>query len=169
MVVGLQGSGKTTFCGKLATWFKKRNERGVMAACDIYRPAAIDQLETVGKQAGVPVYSERGAKPIQIVKGALDAAYKDVSEVLIIDTAGRLHVDQALMDEMKAGSAISGPREKLPVVDSLTGQDAVNVAQSLVGQVDLTGVILTRLAGTAPQLDDFLSQGRIDPRGGVGT
>jgi len=149
MVVGLQGSGKTTFCGKLATWFKKRNQRVLMAACDIYRPAAIDQLETVGKQAGVPVYSERGAKPIQIVKGALDAAYKDVSEVLIIDTAGRLHIDDSLMAELGELKSAYKPNEILLVVDGMTGQDAVTISQTFQERLGFDGVVLTKMDGDA--------------------
>ncbi|HEX7878887.1 MAG TPA: signal recognition particle protein [Candidatus Eisenbacteria bacterium] len=149
MVVGLQGSGKTTFCGKLATWFKKKNQRVLMAACDIYRPAAIDQLETVGKQAGVPVYSERGAKPIQIVKGALDAAYKDVSDVLIIDTAGRLHIDDSLMAELGELKSAYKPNEILLVVDGMTGQDAVTISQTFQERLGFDGVVLTKMDGDA--------------------
>jgi signal recognition particle subunit SRP54 len=149
MVVGLQGSGKTTFCGKLATWFKKRNQRVLMAACDIYRPAAIDQLETVGKQAGVPVYSDRGAKPIQIVKGALDAAYKDVSDILIIDTAGRLHIDDSLMAELSELKSAYKPNEILLVVDGMTGQDAVTISQTFQERLGFDGVVLTKMDGDA--------------------
>ncbi len=149
MVVGLQGSGKTTFCGKLATWFKKKNQRVLMAACDIYRPAAIDQLEIVGKQAGVPVYSARGSKPLEIVKGALEAAYKDVSDVVIIDTAGRLHIDDSLMAELSELKAAYKPNEILLVVDGMTGQDAVNVSQTFQERLGFDGVVLTKMDGDA--------------------
>ena len=149
MVVGLQGSGKTTFCGKLATWFKKKNQRVLMAACDIYRPAAIDQLEMVGKQAGVPVFTARGSKPLEIVKGALEAAYKDVSDVVIIDTAGRLHIDDSLMSELSELKAAYSPHEILLVVDGMTGQDAVNVSQTFQERLGFDGVVLTKMDGDA--------------------
>jgi signal recognition particle subunit SRP54 len=149
MVVGLQGSGKTTFCGKLAAWFKKRGQRPMMAACDIYRPAAIDQLETVGKQAGVPVFALRGAKPVEIVKQALEAAYRDVSDVLIVDTAGRLHIDDALMNELSELKAAYSPHEILLVVDGMTGQDAVNISGTFAERLGFDGVVLTKMDGDA--------------------
>jgi signal recognition particle subunit SRP54 len=149
MVVGLQGSGKTTFCGKLATWFKKRGQRPMLAACDIYRPAAIDQLETVGKQAGVPVFSLRGAKPVDIVKQALEAAYRDVSDVLIVDTAGRLHIDDTLMGELSELKAAYSPHEILLVVDGMTGQDAVTLSATFQERLGFDGVVLTKMDGDA--------------------
>ena len=151
MMVGLQGSGKTTSTAKLAKLIKeKHGKKAMMASLDVNRPAAQDQLKVLGEQVGVatlPIIV--GQQPVEIATRALHAAKLQAVDVLLLDTAGRLHVDQALMDEMKAVAAISVPKEVLLVVDSLTGQDAVNVAQSFAGQVDLTGVILTRMDGDA--------------------
>ncbi|MBC2652524.1 signal recognition particle protein [Novosphingobium aerophilum] len=151
MMVGLQGSGKTTSTAKLAKLIKeKHGKKAMMASLDVNRPAAQEQLKVLGEQVGVatlPIIA--GQAPVDIATRALNAAKLQAVDVLLLDTAGRLHVDQALMEEMKAVSAISAPKETLLVVDSLTGQDAVNVAQSFAGQVDLTGVILTRMDGDA--------------------
>ncbi|HET9628894.1 MAG TPA: signal recognition particle protein [Novosphingobium sp.] len=151
MMVGLQGSGKTTTTAKLAKLLReKHGKKAMMASLDVNRPAAQEQLKVLGEQVGVatlPIIS--GQQPVDIATRALNAAKLQAVDVLLLDTAGRLHVDQALMDEMKAVSAISAPRETLLVVDSLTGQDAVNVAQSFTAQVPLTGVVLTRMDGDA--------------------
>ena len=151
LMVGLQGSGKTTTTAKLAKLLKeKHGKKAMMASLDVNRPAAQEQLAVLGEQVGVatlPII--QGQQPTEIAARALQSAKLQAVDVLLLDTAGRLHVDQALMDEMKAVEAISSPKEVLLVVDSLTGQDAVNVAQSFGGQVELTGVILTRMDGDA--------------------
>jgi len=151
MMVGLQGSGKTTTTAKLAKLLKeKHGKKAMMASLDVNRPAAQEQLKVLGEQVDVltlPIVA--GQMPVDIARRALESAKLQAVDVLLLDTAGRLHVDQQLMDEMKAVSAISTPKETLLVVDSLTGQDAVNVAQSFGGEVDLTGVILTRMDGDA--------------------
>jgi len=151
LMVGLQGSGKTTTTAKLARLLKeKQGKKAMMASLDVNRPAAQEQLAVLGEQVGVatlPIIA--GQAPVDIAARALQSAKLQAIDVLLLDTAGRLHVDSQLMDEMKAVAAISNPRETLLVVDSLTGQDAVNVAQSFAGQVDLTGVILTRMDGDA--------------------
>ncbi|MEO6092869.1 MAG: signal recognition particle protein [Novosphingobium sp.] len=151
LMVGLQGSGKTTTTAKLAKLLKEKDgKKALMASLDVARPAAQEQLKVLGEQVGVatlPIVP--GQAPVDIATRAMQAARLQAVDVLLLDTAGRLHVDQALMDEMRAVAAISSPRETLLVVDSLTGQDAVNVAQSFAGQVDLTGVILTRMDGDA--------------------
>ncbi|MFC4295065.1 signal recognition particle protein [Novosphingobium tardum] len=151
LMVGLQGSGKTTSTAKIAKLLKDRQGKKVlMASLDVYRPAAQDQLRVLGEQidvATLPIVP--GQMPVEIATRAVQSARLQAVDVLMLDTAGRLHVDQALMDEMKAVAAIANPRETLLVVDALTGQDAVNVAQSFSGQVDLTGVMLTRMDGDA--------------------
>jgi signal recognition particle subunit SRP54 len=151
LMVGLQGSGKTTSTAKIAKLLKDRQGKKVlMASLDVYRPAAQEQLRVLGEQVGVatlPIVA--GQMPVEIATRALSSARLQAVDVLMLDTAGRLHVDQALMDEMKAVAAVATPRETLLVVDALTGQDAVNVAQSFAGQVDLTGVMLTRMDGDA--------------------
>lgn len=151
MMVGLQGSGKTTSTAKIGKLLKeKQGKKVLMASLDVNRPAAQEQLRVLGEQAGVatlPII--QGQQPVDIATRAVNAAKLQAVDVLLLDTAGRLHVDQALMDEMKAVAAVSVPKETLLVVDSLTGQDAVNVAQSFSGEVDLTGVILTRMDGDA--------------------
>ena len=151
LMVGLQGSGKTTTTAKLAKLIKeKHGKKAMMASLDVNRPAAQEQLAVLGEQVGVatlPIIV--GQQPTEIATRALQSARLQAIDVLLLDTAGRLHVDEQLMAEMKAVEAISSPREVLLVVDSLTGQDAVNVAQSFAGQVDLTGVILTRMDGDA--------------------
>jgi len=151
MMVGLQGSGKTTSTAKIARLLKeKQGKKVLMASLDVNRPAAQEQLRVLGEQAGVatlPIIA--GQMPVDIATRAVNAAKLQAVDVLMLDTAGRLHVDQSLMDEMKAVAAVSVPKETLLVVDSLTGQDAVNVAQSFAGEVDLTGVVLTRMDGDA--------------------
>jgi signal recognition particle subunit SRP54 len=151
MMVGLQGSGKTTTTAKLAKRLSDRNRKKVMmASLDVARPAAQEQLAVLGRQADVatlPIVP--GQPPVEIARRALQSAKLQGFDVLLLDTAGRLHVDQALMDEMKAVAQVSDPQEILLVVDSLTGQDAVNVARSFSEQVDLTGVVLTRMDGDA--------------------
>jgi len=148
MLVGLQGAGKTTMCGKLALQLRKKNKKPLLVACDIYRPAAIKQLQVVGKQIDVPVF-EMGDKvsPVDISKGAIEYARNSGQNVVIIDTAGRLHIDEELMNELKDVKESVNPSEILLVVDSMTGQDAVNVAESFNSQLDITGVILTKLDG----------------------
>src|SRR5918994_688926 len=151
MMVGLQGSGKTTTTAKLGKRLSQRERKKVlMASLDVARPAAQEQLAVLGRQANVetlPVVS--GQQPVDIAKRAIQAAKLQAYDVVLLDTAGRLHVDDALMAEMKAVAAASNPTETLLVVDALTGQDAVNVAKGFAGEVDLTGVILTRLDGDA--------------------
>lgn len=151
MMVGLQGSGKTTTTAKLAKRLSEKGRKKVMmASLDVNRPAAQEQLAVLGRQADVttlPVV--QGQQPVDIARRAVQSAKLQGFDVLLLDTAGRLHVDQALMDEMKAVALVSSPSEILLVVDALTGQDAVNVAKSFAGQVDLSGVVLTRLDGDA--------------------
>ncbi|MGY0756666.1 signal recognition particle protein [Staphylococcus haemolyticus] len=149
MMVGLQGAGKTTTAGKLALLMRKKyNKKPMLVAADIYRPAAINQLQTVGKQLDVPVYNEGDqVKPQQIVENALKHAKEEHLDFVIIDTAGRLHIDEALMNELQEVKEISKPNEIMLVVDAMTGQDAVNVAQSFDDQLDVTGVTLTKLDG----------------------
>lgn len=148
MMVGLQGAGKTTMSGKLALQLRKQNKKPLLVACDIYRPAAIKQLEVVGKQIDIPVF-QMGDKvsPVDIAKAGIDHARENGNNVIIIDTAGRLHIDEALMDELKSIKAEVKPQEILLVVDSMTGQDAVNVAESFNNTLDVSGVILTKLDG----------------------
>ncbi|MBD3728401.1 MAG: signal recognition particle protein [Sphingomonadales bacterium] len=151
MMVGLQGSGKTTSTAKLAKFIReKHGKKALMASLDVNRPAAQEQLAVLGTQVDVatlPIVP--GQQPVDIARRALDSARLQAVDVLLLDTAGRLHVDEALMAEMKAVASVSAPTEVLLVVDSLTGQDAVNVAQSFSGEVPLTGVILTRMDGDA--------------------
>ncbi len=151
LMVGLQGSGKTTTTAKLGQLLKEKyGKKALMASLDVNRPAAQEQLRVLGEQVDVltlPIIP--GQQPTDIATRALQSAKLQAVDVLLLDTAGRLHVDSALMEEMRAVAAISNPREVLLVVDSLTGQDAVNVAQSFAGQVDLTGVVITRMDGDA--------------------
>ncbi|MBS4804672.1 MAG: signal recognition particle protein [Clostridium sp.] len=148
MMVGLQGAGKTTMSGKLALQLRKQNKKPLLVACDIYRPAAIKQLEVVGKQIDIPVF-QMGDKvnPVDIAKAGIAHARENGNNVIIIDTAGRLHIDESLMDELKSIKAEVKPQEILLVVDSMTGQDAVNVAESFNSTLDVSGVILTKLDG----------------------
>lgn len=151
LMAGLQGSGKTTATAKLARFLKENNESSVaVAACDVYRPAAVDQLIKVGGQVGATVY-EKGtdANPVDIARWALDQAKQDGKDVLIIDTAGRLHVDEALMDELKEIRKATKPTSILLVVDAMTGQDAVNVAEQFAEAVQFDGVVMTKLDGDA--------------------
>lgn len=147
MMCGLQGAGKTTMCGKLAGMLKKQNKKVMLAACDVYRPAAIKQLQVVGGKVNVPVFEEGQINPVKIAKDALDEAKRQGADVLIIDTAGRLHIDEQLMEELQKIKAEVNPNEILLVVDSMTGQDAVNVAETFNQKLDITGVILTKLDG----------------------
>ncbi|MBB6282135.1 signal recognition particle protein [Geobacillus subterraneus] len=149
MMVGLQGAGKTTTTGKLANLLRKRhNRKPLLVAADVYRPAAIKQLETLGRQLNVPVFSlGEHAHPVEIAKQALERAKEEHYDYVLIDTAGRLHVDEALMDELKQMKEAVKPDEIFLVVDAMTGQDAVNVAQSFHEQLGITGVILTKLDG----------------------
>ena len=147
MMVGLQGAGKTTFCGKLAHMLKGQGKRPLLVACDVYRPAAIDQLKIVAKNAGVPVFEEGKTDPVKIAKHALKFAEKGNHDIVIIDTAGRLHIDDALMKELQFIKELSAPTEILLTVDAMTGQDAVNVATEFNARLDLTGILLTKLDG----------------------
>ncbi len=148
MMVGLQGAGKTTMSGKLALQLRKQNKKPLLVACDIYRPAAIKQLEVVGKQIDIPVF-QMGDKvnPVDIAKAGIAHARENGNNVIIIDTAGRLHIDENLMDELESIKAEVKPQEILLVVDSMTGQDAVNVAEKFNSTLDISGVILTKLDG----------------------
>lgn len=147
MMCGLQGAGKTTMCGKLAGMLKKQNKKVMLAACDVYRPAAIKQLQVVGGKVNVPVFEEGQINPVKIAKDALEEAKRQGTDVLIIDTAGRLHIDEQLMEELQKIKAEVNPNEILLVVDSMTGQDAVNVAETFNQKLDITGVIITKLDG----------------------
>ncbi|MBR0575470.1 signal recognition particle protein [Proteiniclasticum sp. BAD-10] len=148
MLVGLQGAGKTTMAGKLALYLRKRNRKPLLVAADIYRPAAIKQLQIVGKQIDIPVFAMGdNVSPVDIAKASMEYARKEGCDVVIIDTAGRLHIDEALMEELKNIKSSVRPMETLLVVDSMTGQDAVNVAESFNNTLDITGVILTKLDG----------------------
>ena len=147
MMCGLQGAGKTTMCGKLAGMLKKQNKKVMLAACDVYRPAAIKQLQVVGGKVNVPVFEEGQINPVKIANDALDEAKRQGADVLIIDTAGRLHIDEQLMEELQKIKAEVTPDEILLVVDSMTGQDAVNVAETFNQKLDITGVIITKLDG----------------------
>lgn len=148
MLVGLQGAGKTTVAAKLALHFRKSGKSPLLVACDIYRPAAIKQLEILGNQINVPVFS-LGDKvdPVDIVKNAIDEANKHSNNLIIIDTAGRLHIDENLMNELKSIKEISNPHEILMVIDSMIGQESVNIAQTFDENLDLSGFVLTKLDG----------------------
>ena len=148
MLVGLQGSGKTTTAGKLANLFRKQGKKPLLVACDVYRPAAIKQLQVVGKQLNIPVYSNETSKDvIHIARQAMSFAISKLNDVVILDTAGRLHIDEELMDELKRLKSNIKPHEILLVVDSMTGQDAVNVAEKFSSTVGIDGVVLTKLDG----------------------
>ncbi len=150
MVVGLQGAGKTTNTAKLAAWVKKhQNKRPLLAACDIYRPAAIKQLETVGAQVGIPVFQMGQQNPVDIAKAAVEHARRHGNDLVFLDTAGRLHVDEALMEELKEIKAAVDPAEILLTVDAMTGQDAVNAASAFDEALGITGVMLTKMDGDA--------------------
>ncbi|MBP3929843.1 MAG: signal recognition particle protein [Peptostreptococcaceae bacterium] len=148
MMVGLQGAGKTTTSGKLGGYFKKQGKKPLLVACDIYRPAAIKQLQVVGEKLDIPVFSMGDKEsPVNIAKAGYNHALKNNHDLVIIDTAGRLHIDETLMDELKNIKSEIKPHEILLVVDSMTGQDAVNVAQSFNDALGVDGVILTKLDG----------------------
>lgn len=147
MVAGLQGSGKTTFCGKLALHLKKKGRQPMLVACDIYRPAAVDQLKLLGEQVAVPVYSAEGKDPVQIAKESLGEARKFARDIIIVDTAGRLTIDEEMMREVENIKKEINPREILFVCDAMTGQDAVNTAKAFHESLSLTGVVLTKLDG----------------------
>ena len=148
MLVGLQGAGKTTTCVKLAGLLRKDGKKPLLVACDVYRPAAIKQLQVVGAQLNIPVFTIDGSlDPVEISKAALRHAVSNLNDVVIIDTAGRLHVDEVLMDELENIKAAVKPQEILLTVDAMTGQDAVNVAESFHNKLNIDGVILTKLDG----------------------
>jgi signal recognition particle subunit SRP54 len=150
LIAGLQGSGKTTFSGKLASYVKKQGRNVLLVACDIYRPAAIDQLKVLGEQVGVEVYSEPENKnAVQIAQNAIEYARRTGKKVVIVDTAGRLAVDEAMMQEIEQVKRAINPAETLFVVDSMTGQDAVNTAKTFNDRLNFDGVVLTKLDGDA--------------------
>ena len=147
MLCGLQGAGKTTLAGKLAKRLIGQGKQVMLAACDIQRPAAIQQLQVVGGQVGATVYTQPGMGPVDVAKHAVSFAIEKRLDVVILDTAGRLHVDGSLMDELKAIHAATSPHETLLVVDAMTGQDAVNVAMQFTDAIDVTGFVLTKVDG----------------------
>ena len=148
MLVGLQGSGKTTTSGKLANYLRKRHaKKPLLVACDIYRPAAIDQLKTVGKELNIPVFSEGQIEVTKIVRDALEYAKENKNDYIIIDTAGRLHIDEPLMEELKGVEELAKPDEVILVIDAMMGQDAINVINGFNNALHLTGCILTKLDG----------------------
>ena len=148
MLVGLQGSGKTTTSGKLANYLRKKEaKKPLLVACDIYRPAAIDQLKTVGKELNIPVFSEDNKKVPEIVQDALTFAKENGNDYVIIDTAGRLHIDDTLMEELKDVEDLAHPDEEILVIDAMMGQDAINVINGFNDKLNLTGCILTKMDG----------------------
>lgn len=148
MMVGLQGSGKTTTCAKLAAMIRKQGRHPMLIACDVYRPAAIKQLQVVGESVKVPVYADLEQKDVvRIAQDGLRAAREQHCDVVIVDTAGRLHIDEAMMDEVKRLQQLLQPSEELLVLDSMTGQDAVNVATQFTERLNVTGFVLTKLDG----------------------
>lgn len=148
MLVGLQGSGKTTTSGKLVNYLRKRHAKNpLLVACDIYRPAAIDQLKTVGKELNIPVFSECQIEVTKIVSDALEYAKENKNDYIIIDTAGRLHIDEPLMEELKGVEELAKPDEVILVIDAMMGQDAINVINGFNNALHLTGCILTKLDG----------------------
>jgi signal recognition particle subunit SRP54 len=149
MLVGLQGSGKTTAAAKLAKNLRSKGERVMLVAADIYRPAAVKQLQTLGEKLDIPVYSQEGAKPVQIVRGAYEAAKKGAYSVIILDTAGRSQLDDALMDELVGIQSTINCNEILLVVDAMTGQEALNIAQGFRKAIPITGLIMTKIDGDA--------------------
>ncbi len=149
MMVGLQGAGKTTTAGKLARTIKEKGRRPLLVACDVYRPAAVKQLQVVGNQIGVNVFSQEGQKPVSIAQAGIKYANQNGFDVIIIDTAGRLHVDEELMQELVDLKTSFKPQEILFVADAMTGQDAVNVAASFNERLDISGIILTKMDGDA--------------------
>lgn len=149
VLAGLQGSGKTTACAKLALYFRKQGHRPLMVACDTHRPAAVSQLETLGKSLSIPVFSDRDKKPLDICSDALKQAKREGHSLVIIDTAGRLHIDEGMMKELKDICSLSKPDEIFFVADAMTGQDAVTVAEEFYGQIHFSGVFLTKMDGDA--------------------
>lgn len=148
MLVGLQGSGKTTTIGKLALFLrKKHNRKPLLVACDVYRPAAIDQLKQIGKELNIPVYEEGNGDPVTIAKNAIEYAKENNYNYVLIDTAGRLHIDEDLMNELNEINSSVNPNEIILVIDSMTGQDAINVIEGFNKQLPLTGTVLTKLDG----------------------
>ena len=147
MLCGLQGAGKTTMSAKLANWLKKDGKRPLLVGCDIYRPAAIKQLQVVGSQVGVPVYEHGTQDPVKTAQEAIEYARQHQRDVVILDTAGRLHIDEALMEELHRICEAVHPSEILLTIDAMTGQDAVNVANTFNEKLEITGVILTKLDG----------------------
>ena len=147
MMCGLQGAGKTTLCGKLAVYLKKQGKKPLLAACDVYRPAAINQLKIVGEKAGADVFEKGQGNPVRIAAEAVEHAKKFGYDTVIVDTAGRLHIDEALMEELENITKAIRVDEILLTVDSMTGQDAVNVAKTFNDRLELTGVVLTKLDG----------------------
>ncbi len=149
MLCGLQGSGKTTFAGKLAHYLKKRGRKPMLVAADVYRPAAIEQLKVLGRSLDVPVYDEGVGDPVKIAFNAISAARQQFCDTIILDTAGRLHIDQEMMDELVRVKSRVRPHEILFVADGMTGQDAVNTATEFAGKLDFNGVVLTKMDGDA--------------------
>ncbi len=148
LMAGLQGVGKTTTCGKLAMHLKKQNKNPILAACDVYRPAAVDQLKIVGEKVGVPVFSlPEGAKAEEIAKASVEYAEQNGHDVLIVDTSGRLHIDDDLMDEIERVKKVTKPHEILLVIDAMTGQDAVNAAEGFNSRLGVDGIVMTKLDG----------------------
>ena len=147
MLAGLQGCGKTTFAGKLANYFRTKGSHPMLVAADVYRPAAIEQLEVVGKSVNIPVYNEGAGDPVTICKNAVGEARKAGSDLLILDTAGRLHIDETMMDELVQIKKLLSPQEILFVADGMTGQDAVNAAKTFLEKLEFDGIILTKLDG----------------------
>ncbi len=149
MLVGLQGAGKTTLAGKLAKYLKKQGRSPMLVAADLQRPAAVRQLEIVGEQAGVSVFSQKESTPVQVCRDALNIARKETKDTVILDTAGRLHVDETLMRELSEIKEKTNPHEIFFVADGMTGQDAVNTAKEFVDRLDFSGIVLTKLDGDA--------------------
>ena len=147
MLIGLQGSGKTTTAGKLANLLRKQGKKPLLVACDVYRPAAIDQLKQIGKQLNIPVYEEGKKDPVEIAQNAIKYAKENKNDYVLIDTAGRLHIDEDLMKELEKIQEKVKPQETLLVIDAMMGQDAINVIQGFNDVLSLTGVILTKLDG----------------------
>lgn len=147
MMMGLQGAGKTTFCGKLASHYKKQGRTPLLVACDVYRPGAIEQLHIVGKQADVQVFDQGHDEPSRIYSNALQHAMRSAADVIIVDTAGRLHIDEEMMGELSDLKELANPTETLLVLDAMTGQDAVNAATTFDSKVGIDGVILTKIDG----------------------
>lgn len=145
MMVGIQGSGKTTQTAKLASMYKKQGKRPLLVACDVYRPAAIEQLKVVGAQVDVPVFDMGNSDPVEIAEAGIEHAKRHGHDMVFIDTAGRLNVDEAMMEELERMKAATDPTEILLVVDAMTGQDAVNIAEAFNNRLDITGVILSKL------------------------